>query len=381
MLDEGALETVNVRENRARGELPDLDLIFQRLENECPGLIEAIPVWQNTVQQMEGIYTEGMDLSDITLLSNDIGSHGWNEHVIKDFKLFLMILPAFLVEHPEYDCVRIMHAGLGMLVHDLGLLLTEQEKQAGSYSCGAEKYFAHVQLGVDLVPKLLPVLLNKPVDDSEIQAVQDFVLATEFNFEKLEGDELSDLFGLIDVMGYLSDRRHVPIGAAALYQEFTAAAQSSCEFTARFFQTHLKDIAKGLKVTTAQAQRKFEARELTIADLRFPGDSLLNFVTGDFIQNGLRYFPKVWDYLNKWYGSSQQNLLWDNLLRNVARARAIQQVAAEPNRPADQVIGAAIQLIAQELTPVSPEVNDLVRVMAYAEKYVEELTQVLSNDK
>jgi hypothetical protein len=242
-------------------------------------------------------------------------AHNWENHIEKDLVMFLALLPQVFQEHPELEFTQQhIHLALQALsLHDLAWLLNSEDEDI--YHQPEEKFFIHCQQSQQLAEWLM---LSQDYSQQEAEVVAKLIGYTEFNFPpdisglSPELQALGRLIQAADQLSYVCSPDQIPDGVMALYTEAQAMANPKCELTRRYFYPHIKDtidnvagqtledqIAKSLNIRADQVEDWFELGLLTIADLRFPGQTVFEFATSSYLATQREKYQSYLNYLEE----------------------------------------------------------------------------------
>jgi len=288
---------------------------------------------QNCVQ-IRKLYETGGSLGRIKFEQSGLPAHGWR-HVENDLRMVAKILPAYLKGHKEkpYSLVEIEDLLMATLLHDIGWLKTEGNGD-DIFKWSGEKFFCHCQ---DSAYRAQAVLQDKnfkgEADPVRTKRIIRMIKKTEFNLlpgEKTDWDdrssELTDILRMADSLSYFCDPKHIPAQVQGLYKEMQAVARFECPRTWSYLFHHQDDIAQKLGFSTQELWQRFEAGQLTIGELKFPGDSVVEFVGSEYLPMNLDKFEPWLKFVDDWYGE-ELNEDRENYYLNVSRVRAIQALA------------------------------------------------------
>jgi len=326
---------VELLEKKVLGKAPDLEQTLGQLgEKLAPVLPEVAsrPEFKGfqedfkaACQRLKRLYQEGGVLGATDFVKCDLFEHSWR-HIENDIVMVARILPGYLEESPGYTPEDVEDLFWATLLHDVGWLRTTEEEQEGTYRWGGEKFFVHCE---DSVRKAEPIL--------EGMVQEGLIKRTEFNPSPeqeqelkvdMENPRLGDVLRIADTLSYFCSPSQIPLGVQNLFKEAQAVARPDCLHIRDFVANNKKELAQklGLSEDKDELIRRFEAGLLTIGDLKFPGQSVIEFVASEYLPMNLDTFEPWLKFVDEWYGG-KPNEDRENYYLNVARVRAIQALA------------------------------------------------------
>jgi hypothetical protein len=299
-------------------------------------------------QAVRKVYKEGGEIGGVKFEPCQLKAHGWN-HIENDVLIVLKTLPGFLHRHPgQYSVDQVKALLWGILLHDTGYLMTTTDIDEKKYSWAGELNFDHVDRGIALVKKLLPALTENP-DEKTVSLVEDTVAITDFNKDTEdikkritqtygEGTEnLLEIVWAADLLSYFTDPNDIPNGLQDLFWEYQARVKPGdvgdyvLNKESRDNVKQVKKIADVRGVSEEEVWQDYRAGRLTVADIKFPGQNIHQFLASDFtadMQKKMEQFLKYTDY---WFGKGE-NELRKNYAVTVDRAQALKYIDSMPEK-------------------------------------------------
>lgn len=312
-----------------------LDQTLNLLDKELKSHFEIGDIlerFKDSYWQVRKIYKEGGKLGKYEFAACDLFDHDWH-HVETDILMVAKILPAFLKEHlrQNYQAEDIENILYATLLHDIDYLRTKKEVAQGLYRWGGEKFFIHCQGSAQKAFNILQELLPQATEERR-KKISELIRVTELN--KMDGDEpeltekdqtLGEVLYFADnLLSYFCDPNDIPVRVQGLYKEGQATARKACERTRYYFEINKVSIAKEFGLSIQETKTRFAQGRLTIADLRFPGQSVVEFVAGNYLPSKRQACERWLAYIDDWYGGREFNLERVFYEQNIERVRAIQ---------------------------------------------------------
>lgn len=285
-----------------------------------------------------------MDGTEVTLAPCDLDDHNWH-HIHTDLETVAHILPGFLKKNSQYELNDIRNLFLATLLHDNGWLVNSLNVDKNGqpiYAWGGEKYFIHCQDSISLAQPILE-LINKKIasqgkksynlNRQDISDVRGYIRLTEFNplsGEKFPSESFAQVLLLADRLSYFTDPTDVPLRVQNLFKEAQASANHKCPRTFEYFYENLDEIASNLHMDRSQVEELFLKGRLSIADIKFPGNSRHAglYVGSGYLPSMLSKLTPALNYIDEWYGSGVNEDRKAYYI-NIARAETIKELNQE----------------------------------------------------
>ncbi len=298
---------------------------------------------------IRGIFEQGTGeegLGGIKFEACQLRAHSWN-HVKKDVVVLMKMLPGFLKEHPgEYSFDQIKALLWGMLLHDMGYLMTPEEKE--DFSWGGELSFVHVDKGVERAEKILGALeVNLEGREDWLELVRDAIRITDSDREgenvrglikerwlakgKTDGETdgllaFLELSWAADLLSYFTDPLDIPWEVQDLYWEFQARVKKG-DVADKVLERNIDKIAQARGAIREEIMDDYENGRLTIFEVKSPGMmDVYEFVASNFLPSMREgVMDPFLAYSQTWFGTGS-NKLEENFDRNIERIEVLREI-------------------------------------------------------